>query len=69
MAACSNQSLALTSEVPTILGLLAITLLQINSSMRDYKMLEGRIRCSAEGAGTEGRCSEAEDHFSKVMVT
>jgi hypothetical protein len=33
------------------------------------KMLKGRIRSSAEGAWTEGRCSEAEDHFSKVMAT
>ena len=51
------------------LGLLAIILLQGTSSVRNYKMLEERIRWGAEGAWTEGRCSEAEDHFSKVMVT
>jgi len=45
-----------------------VILLQVTSSMHDYKMLKGRIRCGAEGAWTEGRCSEAEDH-SKVMVT
>ncbi|PYV84595.1 MAG: hypothetical protein DMG93_04195 [Acidobacteria bacterium] len=40
-----------TSEVPTILGLRAIILLQVTSWMRDYKMLKaGSMRCRGKRA-------------------